>query len=67
MGSIFMVKNGFTAEEKINVIALHIHDGMGYRAISNGYGVPIATLRLWIRKYPPLIMKFYQTPYQICA
>ena len=46
-----MVKKGFTIEEKIKAIELHIHDGMGYRAISNRYGVPITTLRYWIRKY----------------
>lgn len=51
MGSIFMEKQGFTAEEKIKVIKLHIEDGMGYGAISDRYGVPIATLCHWIRKY----------------
>ena len=46
-----MGKKGFTIEEKIKAVELHIHDGMGYRAISNRYGVPITTLRYWIRKY----------------
>ena len=46
-----MGKKGFTTEEKIKAIELHIHDGMGYKAISNRYGVPITTLRYWIRKY----------------
>ena len=46
-----MGKKDFTIEEKIKVIELHIHDGMGYGAISDRYGVPITTLRHWIRKY----------------
>ena len=46
-----MGKKGFTIEEKIKAIELHIHDGMGYRAISDKCGVPIITPRHWIRKY----------------
>ena len=46
-----MGKKGFTIEEKIKAIKLHIHDGMGYRAISNRYGIPISTLSHWIIKY----------------
>jgi len=48
MGSIFMGKKDFTIEEKIKAIELHIHDGMGYGAIADRYGVPITTLRHWI-------------------
>ena len=51
MGSKFMGKKDFTIEEKIKAIELHIHDGMGCGAISDRYGVPITTLRHWIRKY----------------
>ena len=46
-----MGKKVFTTEEKLKAIELHIHDGMGYKSISDRYGVPIITLRYWIRKY----------------
>ena len=46
-----MGKKGFTIKEKIKVIELHIYDGMGYGAISDRCGVPISTLRQWIRQY----------------
>lgn len=40
-----MGKKDFTIEEKIKATELHIHNGMGYGAISDRYGVPITTLR----------------------
>ena len=46
-----MGKKGFTIKEKIKVIELHIYDGMGYGTISDRCGVPISTLRQWIRQY----------------
>ena len=46
-----MVKKKFTTEEKIRAVELHIREGMGYGGISDRYGVPTATLRLWIRNY----------------
>ena len=46
-----MVKKEFTTEEKIQAVKLHIRDGMGYREISKHYGVPIRTLREWVRQY----------------
>ena len=46
-----MGKKGFTIEDKLKAIELHIHDGMGYKAISDRCGVPITTLRHWIGKY----------------
>lgn len=46
-----MGKKGFTIEEKIEAVELHIREGIGYGSISDRYGVPITTLRHWIRKY----------------
>ena len=46
-----MCKKEFTIEDKIKAIELHIRDGVGYGGISDRYGVPITTLRHWIRKY----------------
>lgn len=46
-----MGKKEFRIEEKIKLVELHICEGMGYGGISNRYGVPITTLRHWIRKY----------------
>ena len=46
-----MGKKGFTIEDKIKAIELHIYDGMGYGAISDRCGIPISTLRQWIRQY----------------
>ena len=46
-----MVKKKFTTEEKIQAVELHIRDGMGYSGISDRYGMPTTTLRLWIRNY----------------
>ena len=46
-----MGKKEFTIEEKIKAVELHIREGMGYGGISERYGVPITTLRHWIRKY----------------
>ena len=46
-----MGKKKFTTEEKLQAVELHIRDGMGYGGISDKYGVPTATLRLWIRNY----------------
>ena len=45
-----MDKIWFTIEEKIQALELHIREGIGYRSISDRYGVPITTLRHWIRK-----------------
>lgn len=45
------MKKEFTIEEKFRAVELHIHEGMGYGGISDKYGVPITTLRHWIRKY----------------
>lgn len=46
-----MGKKEFTVKEKIKAVELHIREGMGYRGISDRFGVPITTLRHWIRKY----------------
>ena len=46
-----MCKKEFTIEDKIKAIELYIRDGMGCGRISDRYGVPITTLRHWIRKY----------------
>ena len=46
-----MGKKKFTTEEKVQAVELHIRDGMGYGGISDRYGVPISTLRQWIRQY----------------
>lgn len=46
-----MGKKEFTIEEKIKAVELHVREGMGYGGISDKYGVPITTLRHWIRKY----------------
>ncbi|MDD6062023.1 MAG: transposase [Oscillospiraceae bacterium] len=46
-----MGKKEFTIEEKIKAVELHIYEEMGYRRVSDRYGVPITTLRYWIRKY----------------
>ena len=46
-----MEKKEFTIEEKVEAVELHIRDGVGYGGISDRYGVPITTLRHWIRIY----------------
>lgn len=49
-----MCNKDFTIEDKIKAIALHIRDRVVYGVISDRYGVPISTLRHWIRKYQTL-------------
>ena len=49
-----MEKKEFTIEEKVEAAELHIRDGVGYGGISDRYGVPITTLRHWIRIYQTL-------------
>ena len=46
-----MFKKEFTTEEKVQAVELHIREGLGYGGISDRYGVPISTLRQWIRQY----------------
>ena len=46
-----MDKKEFIIAEKIKAVELHVREGMGYGRISDKYGVPITTLRHWIRKY----------------
>lgn len=46
-----MFRKEYTTEEKIQAVELHIRDGMGCGRISDRCGVPITTLRHWIRKY----------------
>ena len=46
-----MGKKEFIIAEKIKAVKLHVREGMGYGRISDKYGVPITTLRHWIRKY----------------
>lgn len=46
-----MFRKEYTTEEKIEAVELHIRDGMGCGRISDRCGVPITTLRHWIRKY----------------
>ncbi|MDO4175404.1 MAG: hypothetical protein Q4D42_11640 [Eubacteriales bacterium] len=46
-----MSKKGYTIEEKIRAVELHIRDEMGYVGISDKYGVPIRTLCDSMRKY----------------
>ena len=46
-----MSKKGFTIDEKLRAVKLHIQEGIGYGGISDRFSVPITTLRHWIRKY----------------